>query len=41
MSLDLKALAPAADPRKVKVRALAAGDARDLGPADSVGKMAG
>ncbi len=31
-SLDLKTLAPAADPKRVKVRALAAGDARDLGP---------
>jgi hypothetical protein len=33
-SLDLKTLAPAADPARVKVRALAAGDSRDLGPAE-------
>ncbi|MGO9114687.1 MAG: DUF5696 domain-containing protein [Thermoguttaceae bacterium] len=34
VSLDLKALAPAADPSRVKVRAVAAGDGRDLGPAE-------
>jgi hypothetical protein len=33
-SLELKALAPAADPAKVKVRILAGGDSHDLGPAD-------
>ena len=32
-SLDLKTLAPAADPARVNVRAMAAGDARDLGQA--------
>jgi hypothetical protein len=32
VSLDIKALAPGADSSRVKVRALAAGDARDLGP---------
>jgi hypothetical protein len=34
VSLDLKAIAPAADPARVKVRVLAAGDAHDLGPAE-------
>ena len=34
VSLDLKALAPAADPLRVAVRVLAAGDGRDLGPAE-------
>jgi hypothetical protein len=34
VSLDLKTLAPSADPSQVKVRALAAGDGRDLGRAE-------
>jgi hypothetical protein len=34
VSLDLKTLAPAADPARVAVRALAAGDSRGLGPAE-------
>ena len=34
VAIDLKALAPYFDPSRVKVRALAAGDARDLGPAE-------
>jgi hypothetical protein len=34
VSLDLKAIAPAAEPSRVTVRALAAGDAKDLGPAE-------
>jgi hypothetical protein len=34
MSLNLKALAPAADPARVQVHAQAAGTARDLGPAE-------
>jgi hypothetical protein len=33
VSLDLKTLAPTADPSQVKVRAIVAGDGRDLGPA--------
>ena len=31
VSLDLKSLAPAADPATLKIRALEAGDQRDLG----------
>jgi hypothetical protein len=34
VSPDLKTLAPAADPARVAVRALAAGDSRGLGPAE-------
>jgi hypothetical protein len=34
VSLDLKTLAPSADPARVQVRALAAGTCEDLGPAD-------
>ena len=34
VSLEMKTLAPAADPAKVKVRMLAAGDCHDLGPAE-------
>lgn len=34
VSLDLKALAPSANASRVKVRALAAGNCRDLGPVD-------
>ena len=34
VSLDLKKFSPAADPSRVKVGVLAAGDSRDLGPAE-------